>query len=200
MCHFMTDNNSDSTVIHCIISIHIKEWRLQDSCREADFIGCRVVISINGLRSHQPFILVYRFAGFSNHFVVIPLVRTFNICPVRIIFDLQCRVIFPFIRITYFYMEGCQFLQRFFFGRFTHPFQTFDTFSQRSLQVLHQCNHTFFGSSREVLLYIHLSYHFTENSVYRTYRTLPTRLHFFLTGHRPTIKIEVLSFKVIAKI
>ena len=89
MCHFMTDNNSDSTVIHCIISIHIKEWRLQDSCREADLIGCRVVISINGLRSHQPFILIYWFAGFGNHLGIPPFIGTFDICPIRIVFNIQ---------------------------------------------------------------------------------------------------------------
>ena len=198
MSHLMADYHADCTVVHSIVRIHIEERRLQDSCREADFIGSRVIISVHCLRSHQPFILVYRFAGFGNHFVVIPFVGTLDICPVRIIFDLQCGVIFPFIRITYFYMEGCQFLQRFFLGRFTHPFQTFDTFSQRSLQVLHQCNHTFFGSSREVLLYIHLSYHFAKNAIYGAHGTFPARLHFFLSRHCSAVEIEVLCFKIIA--
>ena len=198
MSHLMADYHADCTVVHSIVRIHIKERRLQDSCREADFIGSRVIISVHCLRSHQPFILVYRFAGFGNHFVIIPFVGTLDICPVRIIFDLQCGVIFPFIRITYFYMEGCQFLQRFFLGLFTHPFQTFDTFSQRSLQVLHQCNHTFFGSSREVLLYIHLSYHFAKYTIYGAHGTFPARLHFFLSRHCSAVEIEVLCFKIIA--
>ena len=97
-------------------------------------------------------------------------------------------------------MEGSQFFQSFLFGRFAHPFQSFDAFAQRSLQVLHQCDHTFFGSSGEVFFYVHLSYYFAEHTVYRAYRTFPTRLHFFFAGHGTAVEVEVLSFEVIAQI
>ena len=137
MCHLMPDNDSDSTVIHCIIGVHIEKWRLQDSCGEADLIGSRIVISINSLRCHQPFILIYRLTGFGNHFIVIPLTGTLDIRPIRIILNLQSRIIFPLVRITDLYMKSIQFLQCFHLSRFAHPFQRLDTFAQRSLQILH---------------------------------------------------------------
>ena len=195
----MTDYHTDSTVVHRIISVHIEERSLQNSGRETDFVGCRVIISIHRLRCHQPFVLVNRFACFSNHIIEIPLAGTVDIGPIRIIFDFQSRVIFPFIRITDLYMEGSQFLQRFHLCRFAHPFQCFNTLTQRALQVLHQCNHTFFGSGREIFLYIHLSYDFAQRAVYGTYRAFPTRLHFFLAGHGSAIEVKVLCYKIIAQ-
>jgi len=133
MGHFMTNDYSDSSIIGSIVSIHIKERRLQNSCWETDFISGWIIISINSLRSHQPFILIYRLSGFRNHFVEIPQIGTFDVRPIRIIFYLQCRVILPFVWITDLYMESSQFIQCFLFGWFAHPFQFLDTFTQRSL-------------------------------------------------------------------
>ena len=67
------------------------------------------------------------------------------------------------------------------------------------MQILHQSNHTFFGSGREVFLDIHLSYYFTQRAVYSAYRTFPARLHFFLARHCSTIEVEVLCYEIITK-
>ena len=121
-----------------------------------------------------------------------PFVGTLHIRPIRIILDFQCRIIFPCIRITYFHMESSQFLQSFHFGRIAHPSKVFDAFTQAFLQVLHQSHHTFFGCGREIFLYIHLAYRFTQSRTYSADRSLPTRLHFLRTAHGTLIKIEVL--------
>ena len=59
MCHLMTDNHTDGTIVKGIISLRVEEWILKDTCRETDFIRRRIIISIHRLRSHQPLVLVY---------------------------------------------------------------------------------------------------------------------------------------------
>ena len=59
--HFMSYNDTDSPVINGIIGIKIKEWRLQNSGRETNFVRARIIISINGLRTHIPLGLIHRF-------------------------------------------------------------------------------------------------------------------------------------------
>ena len=62
MCHLVTNDNSNSSVVERIIGIHIEERNLKYSCRETYFVCCRVVVCIHCLRCHEPFIFVYRFA------------------------------------------------------------------------------------------------------------------------------------------
>ena len=54
MSHLMTDYNTDSAIIHSIVSFGIEERRLENTGREAYFVGCRIIISIDCLRRHQP--------------------------------------------------------------------------------------------------------------------------------------------------
>ena len=158
MCHLMTDHYADSTIVESIIGIHIKERILKDTRREANLVGSWIIIGIYRLRSHQPLIFIHRLTGFSYHLCMLPLVGTFYVSPIGIVFNFKRRIIFPFVRVADLYMEGSQFFQCFFFGLITHPGKLFDTFTQRSLQVFHQPYHTFFGCSREIFLYIHLSH------------------------------------------
>ena len=61
----MADNNTYGTVVECIIGAHVKERILQDTCREADFICGRIVISVYGLRGHEPLGVVNRLLVFA---------------------------------------------------------------------------------------------------------------------------------------
>ena len=54
MGHLVTDNDANRTIVNSIISIHIKEWRLEDTCREADLIRGWHVVGIYLLRAHEP--------------------------------------------------------------------------------------------------------------------------------------------------
>ena len=56
----MADYATNATIVDSLIDVGVEERRLQDGCREADFVGGRVVISVDSLRSHVPFGLVYR--------------------------------------------------------------------------------------------------------------------------------------------
>ena len=188
----MTDYHTDGTIVEGIIRIHIEERILQDTGGETDFVGGRVIVSVDGLRSHQPFVLIHRLAGLGYHFGMAPLVGTFHVCPVRVVFDFQCGVVFPSVGITNLHMEGSQFLQSFHLSGITHPGKILDTFAQTFLQVLHQSHHTLLGSSREIFLHVHLTYSFAQRAAYSAYRSLPARLHFLCTAHGAAVEVEVL--------
>jgi len=55
MGHLVANDSSHGSIIDGIVSFHIEEWRLQDSCREYNFIKIRMIVCIYGLRSHLPF-------------------------------------------------------------------------------------------------------------------------------------------------
>ena len=156
------------------------------------FVGCRIIVGVHRLRCHQPLVLVNRLAGLGHHFGMSPQVGTFDVCPIRIILDFQCTIIFPFVRIANLYVEGRELLQSLHLGRVAHPFEGLDTFAQGRLQVLHKAYHTFFGGGREVFLYIHLPYGFAQHGAYHAYGRLPAGLHFLCTRHRTAIEIEIL--------
>ena len=63
-------------------------------------------------------------------------------------------------------MEGSQLFVCSNLGAVAHPFLCINTFTQGSLQILHQLHHTFFGSSREVFFHIHLAYQLTQHAVH----------------------------------
>ena len=61
MGHFMTDNYPYSPVVKSIIRIHVKKRILQDTCRKANLIHRRTIISIHSLGCHIPLGTVYGF-------------------------------------------------------------------------------------------------------------------------------------------
>ena len=67
--HFMTDNHTDSTIVESIVSIHIEERILKDGCWETDFVSSRIIVSIDNLRAHQPFVTVNRLTQTAVHIV-----------------------------------------------------------------------------------------------------------------------------------
>ena len=175
----MSDNHTDSSVIESIIGIHIKKRILKDTGGETNFIGSRIVISIHSLRSHSPLVTIYRLTGLCQFIIEFKLSGTFHICPIRVFFNIQSRIISPLIGVAHFHIERIQLLDGFGFSTVAHPFQVLDAFAQRRLQVLDQLHHTFFGGSGEVFFHIHLSYRFTQHAVHCAHRTFPARLVFF---------------------
>src|SRR3712207_2371306 len=63
VCHFVANHYSDSAIVERIVGLGVEEWILKNARREADFIGCRVIISVNRLWSHEPFVLINGLTG-----------------------------------------------------------------------------------------------------------------------------------------
>ena len=178
----MTDNHANSSIIKCIISIHIKKRILKNTRRKTNLIRGRIIICIDSLRSHSPFISVNRLACLGQHIIQFEFCSTLHIGPIRIFFNIQTGIIPPLIRIAYLYIKRIQLLNSFNLCAVTHPFQIPNTFSQCGLQILYQLHHTFFCGCRKIFLHIHLTYRFTQYSIYSTYSTLPTRLVSLFAG------------------
>ena len=60
--HLVADHHADGAIVDCVVSVGVEERRLEYGCREADFVGGRVVIGIDGLRGHMPFARIGRLA------------------------------------------------------------------------------------------------------------------------------------------
>ncbi len=56
--HLMTYHYTDSTIVERLVGLGVKERILEDTSREADFVGGRIVVGIHGLRSHVPLVSV----------------------------------------------------------------------------------------------------------------------------------------------
>ena len=74
MANFMSDDRANAAVVCCVVSVEIKERRLQNCCRENNFIHQWVVVSIDRLWGHQPFTLINRF----SYFVIFEIATEFG--------------------------------------------------------------------------------------------------------------------------
>ena len=57
--HLMANHYTNRTIVKRVVRVHIKEWILQNTRREADFVGSRIVICVHRLWGHKPFIFIY---------------------------------------------------------------------------------------------------------------------------------------------
>jgi len=129
--HFVANHHADSPVIDSIIAVSVEERRLQDTGREADFVGTGIIIGIDRLGTHEPFILVDRFAQLVQVILVFKTHDLFHIGQVALFrIDGQGRIITPLVGVTDFHLEGSQFLLCFGFRFVTHPFQGGNAFAQ----------------------------------------------------------------------
>src|SRR6476620_6885625 len=55
MGDLMSDHRTHAAVIHGIIGLRVKEWRLHDACGKGDLVCRRVVVRVNRGRCHPPF-------------------------------------------------------------------------------------------------------------------------------------------------
>ena len=69
VAHLVADYNTNCAVVGGIVCCRIEEWRLKDTCREADFVCSRVVICVDGLRGHKPLGLVNRLSNLTVYHI-----------------------------------------------------------------------------------------------------------------------------------
>ena len=185
----MTDYHTDSTIVKGIISSHIKEGILQNTCREADLVGSWIIVSIHSLWCHVPIVTINGLTYCMLDIVSIPelsaslhvIVKRFS----RI--DFQLREVGPLIRITHLYIESIQLQQGINLSTVVHPILGCDTLTKSNLQVLNQGKHTLLSSLGEVLLGINLTKGLTHHTLYLTSATLPQRMILLATSLNLTI-------------
>ena len=123
MSHLVANNNADGSIVECLVSLGVEERILQYSCWETDFVGCRIVVSVDSLWGHEPLVFINVFAGLVlNLIVVLELSACLNIFEERFRrVDGQCRIVFPFVWITDFKVELIEFLMGVGFRLCAHP-------------------------------------------------------------------------------
>ena len=155
VAHLVADHAADRAVVHRRVRIHVEKGWLQDACRKHDFVERCVVIGVDRLRGHEPFVAI----GLGAE----PAVLVLNeIASHRLHIgdqiardDLHAAVIAPLPGVANFGQERAQFFVGLGFGRFAHPVQFFDVLTQRGAQVFDQRVHCRFGFRLEMAGHVH---------------------------------------------
>ena len=199
MAHFVANHHADSPVVDGLVRIRIKERRLQDSGRETNLVGGRVVVGIDSLRRHSPLRLVGRFAQLRQVVSHIPGTGGAQVVVVgQFRVHIQRGVVFPLVGISNLDDEVGKFLLRLHLGRIAHPVEGGDVLAPGLLQVLDQLEHPILGTLREILLDIHTADRFAQNAVGNGHRPFPARFGLLDTGHLAGIELETGIVEVIA--
>ena len=197
----MADHNADSSVVDSIIGIGIVERRLKNCGREADLIGCRVVICIHRLGRHEPLLAVNRLAQTVDVVGRVPAHRLDDIVPIALRgIHGERRIILPLVGITDLNRKCSQFLMCTRLRIVAHPFELVDMLAERRLQVLDQLQHALLVGGREVLGHIHLSDGLRKHAVGDCHNALPTRFHLLFSRHCLAVELERSLLEVIAQV
>ena len=150
----MSDDHTDSAIVESIVSIHIEERILQDTSREADFVGSGIIVGIHRLGCHIPVVAIN---GLTHRMLDIPGIPELGTCLHIFVIrfgriDLQLRKIRPPIRIAHLYIEGIQLQKSIHLRRIVHPVLGSNTLTKGNLQILHQIDHTLLGGLWEIFL------------------------------------------------
>ena len=200
--HLMTDNHTDGTIVKGIISSRIKERGLKDSCREADLVGGRVIVSIHGLRSHIPLIIVHRLTSLLLNLLGSPeTVALHHVLKVSLLrIDIQSAHILPLVRIADLHIERTQLVKSSTFGLSAHPSLCLDALAKGNLQVLHQLLHALLGGSGEVTLTVDLTEGLTHLTFHLLGGTFPERIVLLTSTQCLSEEIEVCCCNLLREI
>ena len=163
-----------STIINSIVSIHIKERRLQNSRREDNFIHHRTIVSIHRLWVHKPFCTIYWFTQLRHGIHELEHLPVADVLHVAVARDAKIRIIAPLVRITNLYRNSIQLFLRLLLRFSAHPWQLCHTLTVRSTKVLNQCKHTLLSLRRKVLCNISLPYYLSQHTLCGSHYTTPT--------------------------
>ena len=201
MRHLVADNATDTTIVYSLVHIRIKERRLEDSCREANLVSCRVVVGIDSLRSHLPLCLVNRLIHLTSDIVLRHKFR--DIAHIleqreRLVY-IETAIVAPLVGITNLHDKVVELVLSLRLCSSRHPCRLVDALTKRNLQVLDKLKHHLLACCREVLLNIELADGLAEHTANKTCGTLPTRTILLNTRHN-TAQLEVGLAEVVVEI
>ena len=150
VAHFVADHAADSAVVHRRIGAHVEERRLQDAGREHDLVERRVVVGVDRMRGHEPFVAVGPGAEAAILVVDEIAAQRLHVRDQVAGHDLHAAVIAPFPGVADLRQKRAQFLVGLGLGRIAHPVEGFDVLAQRGAQVLDQIVHRRLGFGLEV--------------------------------------------------
>ena len=198
----MTDYYAYSTIVECCISLRIEERILENTSWEADFIGSRIIVSIHGLRSHEPLILIYRLSCLlCNLLVVGKLAASQNVLIIALRWvDAELAEISPLVRITNLYIELVELVVSSFLCYIAHPGLSIDTLTEADLKILHECLHHLLRAFWEIALAVDATECLAQLSLYLSSSALPKRIILLTATHSLAEEFETGFANLIAEI
>ena len=157
--HLVAYHHTDGSVVEGFVGLGIEEGILQDACREAYLVGRGVVVGVDSLRSHVPFLAVNGLAGlFLDMFLHSPYLASLHIvietlCRV----DVESAVVLPLVGVSNLHIEGRELPMGVGLGLGTHPRLGINALSESHAQVLYELLHHLLGAGGEVTLAVNLA-------------------------------------------
>ena len=200
--HLMADYYADSTIVECCISLRIEERILENTGWEADFIGSRIVVSIHGLRSHEPLILIYWLSCLlCNLLIVGKLAASQHVLIIALRWvDAELAEICPLVRITNLYIELVELVVSSFLCSIAHPGLSIDTLTEADLKILHECLHHLLRAFWEIALAVDATECLAQLSLNLSSSALPKRIILLTATHSLAEEFETGFANLIAEI
>ena len=110
MANFVSDDCTNTAVVDRIVGLQVEEWGLQNRGWKYNFIEAWIVISVDGLRCHEPLGFVDRLAKFIEIAMKVKLMGAADVAYKVIAFDFQRGVIAPLIGVSDFWGKFGEFL------------------------------------------------------------------------------------------
>ena len=198
--HLVTDHHADGAVVHGVVRIRVEERRLEDTGREADLVGRRVIVGVDRLRGHAPLGRVRRLAELGQVVRHVPGAGGAQVLVVaqgRI--DGEGAVVLPLVRVADLHGEGGELLAGLGLGGVGHPVQGVDVLAEGDLQILHQVEHLLLGALREELGNVHLADGLAEDAVGHAHGALPARFLLGDAAHLGAEEVEAGGVEVVGQ-
>ena len=202
MGHLVANHHTDGTVVAGVVGLGIEEGRLEDTRGEADFVGCGVIIGVDGLRGHEPFVAIDGFVD--ARFDVVAVAEAAGAHHVLVVrqalVNVEGGIVHPLVGIANLDVEGAEFIVGQAFRFVAHPFLCIDALAEGSLQVSDELLHALLGRFGEVFLHVHLAHGHTQRAFNSRQGTLPARTVLFGTAHRVVVELKGEGAEIIAEI
>ena len=190
--HFVADDHPDGSIVAGVVGIRLEERRLQDAGGETNLVGGGIVVGIDGLRCHQPFVSIDAFVHSLFNVVVTHEAACSEevFIETEFVVDVQFGIVHPGVGIANFDAEGVEFFVCFLFGFRAHPFLCVDSFAECVLEVADEFRHALFGSFGEVFFHIDFSNRHAKGVVDDVDASFPSRFVLFGAAHGVLIEVE----------
>ena len=188
----VADHRADTPVVGGVVGVGVEERWLQDRRREDDLVHPRVVVGVDRLRCHEPFVTVHRTAEFGRLAVETDFGSANHVAVQIISGNDECGVIAPAFGVADLGGEFVQLRQRSLPGRGGHPLQVGDADPVGLAQVRDQGVHPRLGLRRKVVLNVEATDGVTHYGLDQGDRPLPSLADLLGAAEGAAVEGEVL--------
>ena len=197
MADLVADDRADCAEVHCVIGLGVKERGLEDCGGEHDFVLRGVVVGVDGLGRHVPFVAVdgapelvpFAVGGVGAGGADVVHERSDRV-------QVQRRVVAPLDGVADLRVEGRQLGQRLLLRLFTHPVEAANRFSVCVKEAAHQRVHRVLRVGWEMAGHPGAPHGLAQVRLDEGQRALPTRAQLLRARQGAAVEVEVLLDEV----